>query len=143
MRLNDSTAMADRSGLLADIPVLMFCGVLVLSVVAVIPYWLGQAFAYSAAYGRTQPEAMAAEALFHCRARLIASLSMGIVVLSVLLRLLQLRFAHSYSWLKSTLRSTAEQLGIGIACWLLLAVTGVPKGIGGLVSSFADSFCRR
>jgi hypothetical protein len=142
MRVDDTFA-PQRVRIVWDVLVLLFCGALVVSAVAALPYWFGQAFGYSAAYGRVEPEARAAEALFHCRARVTSFLVVGIFVFCVALRLFQLRLAHNYRWTRSAVRSIAEQLTIGIASWLLLAITGAPRGVEATLKSLADYACRR
>ena len=76
-----------------ELPNALFCLVCVWLIVAGLPYWFGQAFAYSGTLDRTEAAAKAAEATFGCHAH-IAAVSMTLIgIVSMCARAIHLKKA--------------------------------------------------
>ncbi len=133
--------MSQRVRTSIELVTLGVCAISVLWAVVAIPYWFGQAFAYSGTVGRNEIEAKAAASLFQCRATMIARATSMVFLGSFLLRALQLWMAHQRSWRTGLVRSFTEHVVVGLVWWVLLAATGVPEPIEKRVASFADHCC--
>jgi hypothetical protein len=133
--------MSHRVRTSIELATLGVCAISVFWAVVAIPYWFGQAFAYSGTVGRNETEAKAAASLFQCRASIIARVSSIVLLGSFLVRALQLRMAHQRSWRVGLVRSFTEHVVVGLVWWILLVATGAPEPIEKRVASFADHCC--
>lgn len=89
--------------------------------VAALGTWVEQAFFYSAALGRTEPNALATVAVSSCRvdaASQIVCTGFGAAIIGSILRLY---FKRKPNLLRSAVRAFVELVAIGILAWLIAA----------------------
>ena len=121
---------------------MLLCVMCILGAMLCVPYWFGQAFAYSGAFGRSTPDGKAAESLFDCRATVVFRLASSLLLISYSLRSLQLRVSRGHGWRAGFTRALVEHVAIGLACWLVLARVVLPVTLTQVVANVAEPCCR-
>lgn len=112
-----------------ELPNALFCLVCVWLIVAGLPYWFGQAFAYSGTLDRTEAAAKAAEATFGCHAH-IAAVSMTLIgIVSMCARAIHLKKASGGRAVASWGRALVEHAAAAVGSWAIFVAAGGNMGV--------------